>query len=80
MDKPIRINVTIKPHSKKGPLVLEEKNGNLTVFVRQPATEGKANTALIKLLAGHYQVAKSQVKIIHGVTSKHKVIEITGSD
>ena len=54
--------VTVKPGSKKGPLVIE-KGDELTVFLRECPIEGKANVALIKLLAEHFDIAKSQIKI-----------------
>ncbi|PIP50724.1 hypothetical protein COX11_02610, partial [Candidatus Berkelbacteria bacterium CG23_combo_of_CG06-09_8_20_14_all_41_73] len=38
--------------------------------------EGAANKALIALLSKHFDVAKSQVKIISGLTSRNKVVEI----
>jgi len=46
--------------------------------VRVTATpeKGKANEKVIKLLAKHFKVAKSQVKIIRGLTSRNKTVEI----
>ena len=52
--------VTVKPGSKKGPLVIE-KGDELTVFLRECPIEGKANVALIKLLAEHFEDRKSVV-------------------
>lgn len=68
-------NVTVKPGSKKGPLVLEE-NGELTVYLRERPIEGAANTALIKLLAKHFGVSKSQVRIKSGTRGRKKLVEI----
>jgi len=67
--------VTVKPGSKKGPLVLEEGR-ELTVFLRERPVEGKANTALIQILAKHFGVAKSQVMIKSGIRGRKKLIEI----
>lgn len=69
-------SVTVKPGSKKGPLVLAADDGALTVYVREKPVDGAANTALIKLLAKHFQVAKSRVVIKSGATSRHKLVEI----
>ncbi len=67
--------VKVKPNSKKGPLV-EEQNGELTVFLRQKPIEGEANSALIKILADHFDVAKSCVVIKSGRKSRQKLVEI----
>lgn len=75
IDLGMKITVTVKPGSKKGPLV-EETSDGLVVYVREPAVDGKANMAVTKLLAEHYDVSKSAVKLIHGETSRHKVFEV----
>ena len=77
-------SVTVKPGSKKGPLVVKtpadasSANGakNLTVYLREKPVDGSANTALIKLLADYFHVAKSCVVIKSGAASRHKLIEV----
>lgn len=73
----MKINVTIKPNSKKGPEITAQVDGSLLVFIREIAVDGKANEALIKLLAKHFGVAKTRVEIVRGHTSRHKVVEIS---
>lgn len=75
----MRISITVKPGSKKGPLVQQGLLGDLLVYVREPALDGKANAAVIKLLADYYNVPKSHVAIVKGHTSKRKVCEIAQS-
>lgn len=72
----MKLNILIKPNSKKGPLVEMQPDGSLVVFVREAPEKGKANTALVKLMANHLDVPKSCVKVITGHTSRHKIIEI----
>ena len=72
----MRYEVFVKPGSKKGPLVEVTADG-LTVFIPEKAHDGEANTALVKLLAKHFGVSKSQVEIIRGAHSRHKLVEIT---
>lgn len=67
--------VTVKPHSRKGPLVEETAQG-LTVYLREKPVDGEANAALIRLLAEHFQVAKRQVVIKTGARGRTKLIEI----
>lgn len=68
--------VVVKPGSKKGPLVEDDGQGGLTVFVRERAVEGKANEAVVALLAEHLKVPKSRIVIVRGNTSRHKVIRL----
>lgn len=67
--------VTVKPGSKKGPLVVE-RDTELVVFLRERPIEGRANTALIQVLAKHFGVAKSQVVIKNGARGRKKLVEI----
>lgn len=46
------------------------------VKVRQPPKEGRANQAVIKLLAQHFGVSQSKVRILSGLRSRNKVIEV----
>lgn len=72
----MKINITIKPNSTKGPLIEPQSDGSLIIYVREVAAENQANEALIRLLAKHLNVSKTQIKIISGTTSRHKLIEI----
>ncbi len=59
----------------------EEKGGDkeprwYTVHVKEPPVQGRANEAITRALAEHFGVAKSQVTLISGASSKKKVFEI----
>ncbi|MEV4236887.1 MULTISPECIES: DUF167 domain-containing protein [unclassified Nocardia] len=73
---PTVVRATIKPNSRKGPLVEILDDGTLQLYVRAPAVEGKANKAAIELLADHYGVPKSAVRLIAGATSRFKRFEL----
>ncbi|BBX08397.1 DUF167 domain-containing protein [Mycolicibacterium aichiense] len=64
--------VTVKPGSRKGPLVETADDGSLTIFVREPAIEGKATEAAARLLAKHLGVPRSAVTLTAGATSRVK--------
>ena len=66
----------IKPNSAKGPLVELQPDGSLIVYVREVPEKGRANDALVKLLADHLDLPKSCVSITRGHTSRHKIVEI----
>lgn len=44
--------------------------------VTAPPVDGKANAALIRLLAKEYDVAPSSIRILQGETSRDKLVEI----
>lgn len=68
--------ITVKPNSKKGPLVVANPDGSLTIYLREKPIDGEANAALTKLLAKHFHVAKSCVNIKTGSHGRQKLIEI----
>lgn len=69
--------VKVKPNSKLLKIV-EEEDGSLTVHLKSPPIDGKANEELIKVLADKYDVSKSRITIKSGLTSRQKLIEIEG--
>ena len=72
----MNVEVRVKPGSKKGALVQPGLIGELLVYVREPAVDGKANAAVIKLLADYYNVPKSSVSITRGHTSRTKIVHV----
>jgi uncharacterized protein (TIGR00251 family) len=71
----MKIQVKVKPNSKTQEV--SQEGNSFAVKVKEPAREGKANLAVIKLLAEHFGVPKSQVSIVSGLRSRTKVIEVT---
>ena len=69
--------VTVKPGSRKGPLVETGEDGALTVYVRERAIEGKATEAVARLLADHLGVPRSHIELVAGATSRVKRFRIT---
>ncbi len=69
-----RLMIKVIPNARVEKIV--EEPGRLKIYLRAPAVEGKANEALIEFLAGHFGVKKSGIKIIRGLTSREKLVEI----
>lgn len=67
----------VKPGSRKGPLVEVGDDGELTVFVPERAVDGKANAAVIRLLAEHFGVRRSDVELVSGATARVKRFRIS---
>lgn len=70
----MKIHVKVKPSSRTEQ-VLQERD-SFIVKVREPPKEGKANEAVIKLLAEYLGIPQSQVRILSGFGSRSKIIEI----
>ena len=70
----MKIQVKVKPNSKAEEV--SQEGDSFVVRVKEPPKEGKANQAIIKLLAQHFGVPQSRVRILSGFRTKHKVIEI----
>lgn len=49
---------------------------HFVVAVKEPPVQGRANAAIVRALAEHFDVALSRVRIISGYTARQKVIEI----
>ena len=72
----MKVSVRIKPNSRHREEVVKNDDDTLTVYIKAPAIEGRANAAAIKLLAKHFKVSPSKVKLVRGATSKYKIFEI----
>jgi len=70
----LKIQVKVKPNSKVGEV--SQEGDSFVVKVKEPPKEGRANRAVIRLLAEHFGVPRSQVRILSGFNRKNKVVEI----
>ena len=71
----MRLNVRVIPKARQNKVVSEP--GGLKVYLNAPPVEGKANQALIEILAEHFQVKRSQIRIIKGEKGRDKVVDIS---
>ncbi len=71
----MKITVQVKAGAKEN-RVDDLGGGSYRVRVKAPAVEGKANAALIEVLAEHFDVPRSRVRLCMGQTSKQKLFEI----
>lgn len=71
----MKINVSVKPNSKKE-LVSQNEDGSLLVRVNAPPQDGKANQRVIELLSRHFDVPKSSIELLHGASGKKKIFKI----
>ncbi|MEM0215607.1 MAG: DUF167 domain-containing protein [Archaeoglobaceae archaeon] len=70
----MRIAVRVKPNSKKSKV--EKVGEEYVVSVRSLPVEGRANDEVIEVLADYFKVSKSKIRIVSGIKSKKKIVEI----
>ena len=69
------LRIKVKPGSRVDELV-ELGDGTWRARVKAPPVDGKANEALIALVARHFGVRKAQVSIKSGASSRLKLVSI----
>ena len=71
----MKINVRVIPRAKINQVGVQP-DGLVRVHTTTAPTDGKATADVIKMLAQHYGVPKTSIRLIHGATSRDKVFEI----
>jgi uncharacterized protein (TIGR00251 family) len=79
MMKHAQIDVRLRPRGSRDEL-LGMRDGVLQAKVTAPPVDGKANTALCKLIAKRVGVAPSRVSVVRGAKSRDKVVRVEGVD
>jgi hypothetical protein len=70
-------SVFVVPNAKKA--AVEKEGDVLRVRLTSPPEKGKANKELIDVLADYFSVRKSDVKIVSGLKSRNKTVQIRGT-
>jgi uncharacterized protein len=71
-------SIKVKTRAREDKVEGPDINGIYLVHTKKPALEGKANAAVITLIASHFDVPKSKVMIKSGLSAKIKLVELTG--
>jgi uncharacterized protein (TIGR00251 family) len=72
----VTIELRVQPRSRRAALACS--GGALKAAVTAPAEDGKANSALIDLLAEEWRLPKSVLEIMRGASQRDKVVRISG--
>jgi hypothetical protein len=72
-----RLTVKVHPRARRS-AVTGRLGDAWKLDLTAPPTEGKANEECVRLLAEVAGVARAQVRIVMGLTSRTKVVEIEG--
>jgi uncharacterized protein (TIGR00251 family) len=72
---PRLIEVKVQPRAKRREAV-PDGSGGLTVRVPAAPEHGRANDEVREVVAEHFGVAASRVRIVRGQRSRHKLVAI----
>lgn len=80
-----RVAIRLSPRASSNRIVgwRDSADGSgpaLAVRVTAPPVDGKANAALVRLLAKRLGLARSRVRIVRGETGREKLVEVDGLD
>ena len=70
--------VKVVPRASKNQIAGVEGDA-VKIRLNAPPVEGKANDALIEFLADMLDLSRSQIEIMTGHTSRHKVVRVRGA-
>lgn len=74
----ITFDVLVQPRASRSRLG-PRHDGRIKISVTSPPVDGEANAAVIELIAKALGVAKRDVEVISGSTSRRKTIRVTGA-
>ena len=70
------IQAIVKSRAKVSQIEVPLSGNIFIIHTEKPAIHGEANRSIIELIADHFKVPKSSVKIKTGARSKIKILEI----
>lgn len=82
VDGGLELELRVQPGAKadrlEGPAELDDGACVLKVRIKAPPADGKANKALIALLAKRWKLAKSDLALVSGETGRRKRLRLSG--
>ena len=72
----VTVDLRVQPRARRA--ALEPADDALKAQVTAPPEDGKANAALIALLAEQWRLPKSSFDVIKGETSRAKTVRVSG--
>lgn len=72
------LSIRVQPRASSNE-VLTVRNGRLLVRTTAAPADGKANKAVVRLLASFLGIAPSRIQLLRGATQRNKELRISGS-
>jgi uncharacterized protein (TIGR00251 family) len=76
---PARLRLRVSPGSARSEIVGRHGDG-WKVRVTAPPEDGRANAAVVRLIAETVSVARNAVSVVSGQASRDKIVELAGID
>ncbi len=73
------ISIRVTPSASRD-AVIGWQGDVLRLRVAAPAQRGKANEAVLRLLAAALGIERQRLRIVRGQTSRHKLVSVDGLD
>ena len=71
------LSVRVQPRASNNE-ILDVRDGRLRLRTTAAPADGKANQAVIKLIAAYLQIAPSRISVLRGKTQRNKQLRIAG--
>ncbi len=75
-----RVAVRVQPGARRNALLDRLATGEWTLAVTAPPEDGRANEAVVELVADLLGVKRREVQVARGASSRAKTIEVAGLD
>lgn len=73
----LALAVRVQPRASSNE-VLDVRNGRLLIRTTAAPADGKANKAVVRLLASYLGIAPSRIRVSRGKTQRNKTLRISG--
>ena len=73
----ISLSVRVQPRASSNE-VMGVRNGRLLIRTTAAPADGKANKAVVRLVAAFLGTAPSRIRLVQGQTQRNKVLRISG--
>jgi hypothetical protein len=74
----LTLSVKVTPRAKRAGLLGATEDGTLRLAVTEPAEGGRANAAVLRLLAETLGVAPSSCTLLRGAAARQKHVRVAG--
>jgi uncharacterized protein (TIGR00251 family) len=75
-DGDVTVDIVVQPRASREGIALHDDR--LKVSVNAPPVDGKANAAVLRVLADTLSVARGNIEILRGETGRRKTVRIRG--
>jgi uncharacterized protein (TIGR00251 family) len=75
----VRLRIHVQPGASRTEIAGHHGDA-LRIRVATPPVDGRANDALVRYLADRLDVPRRTVEIVAGMTSRRKVVDVSGID